>query len=68
MQINGHVYPEVDSMGIAQTFKNRRLVYRNLGGKTFEDVSSTLGSGILEHYSTAGQPLGISTMTAMWIC
>ena len=58
MQINGHVYPEVDSMGIAQTFKNQRLVYRNLGGKTFEDVSSKLGSGILERYSSRGAAFG----------
>jgi hypothetical protein len=58
MQINGHVYPEVDSMGIAQTFKNQRLVYKNLGGKIFEDVSSKLGSGILERYSSRGAAFG----------
>ena len=58
MQINGHVYPEVDSLGIAQTFKNPRLVYRNLAGKTFEDVSSKLGSGILERYSSRGAAFG----------
>ena len=58
MQINGHVYPEVDNMGIAQTFKNQRLMYKNLGGKTFEDVSAKLGSGILERYSSRGAAFG----------
>jgi enediyne biosynthesis protein E4 len=58
MQINGHVYPEVDSMGIIQKFKNQRLVYRNLGGKRFEDVSSNMGNGILERYSSRGAAFG----------
>jgi hypothetical protein len=58
MQINGHVYPEVDGLGIEQSFKNQRLVYRNLDGKTFEDVSSTMGSGILERYSSRGAAFG----------
>jgi enediyne biosynthesis protein E4 len=58
MQINGHVYPEVDALGIEQSFKNQRLVYRNLDGKRFEDVSSKMGSGILERYSSRGAAFG----------
>ena len=45
MQINGHVYPEIDGHDIGQTFKNPRLVYRNLGNGQFKDVSSVDGSG-----------------------
>jgi len=38
MQVNGHVYPEIDGQNIGQTFKNPRLVYRNLGKGQFKDV------------------------------
>ena len=58
MQINGHVYSEVDSLGIEQKFKNPRLLYKNLGGTKFEDVSAKSGSGILERYSSRGAAFG----------
>jgi hypothetical protein len=58
MQINGHVYPEVDGYNFAQKFKNPRLVYRNLGNGRFKDVSSTMGPGISEHFSSRGAAFG----------
>jgi hypothetical protein len=39
-QVNGHLFPE---LGPA-TYRNPRLVYRNLGNGRFEDVSPTLRS------------------------
>jgi len=30
IQVNGHVYPEVDKYHLSQTFKEPRIVYRNL--------------------------------------
>jgi hypothetical protein len=58
IQVNGHVYPEIDKYNFDQTFKNPRLVYRNLGNGKFKDVSSEMGPGISEHYSSRGAAFG----------
>lgn len=58
VQINGHVYPEVDSYNIGENFKNPRLVYRNLGNGRFKDVSKEMGPGINAHYSSRGAAFG----------
>ncbi len=58
LQVNGHVYPEVDSYGFAQKFKNPRLLYRNLGNGRFKDISAGMGPGITEHFSSRGAAFG----------
>ena len=58
MQINGHVYPEIEGRDTGQTFKNPRLVYKNLGGGKFKDVSTEMGPGISEHFSSRGAAFG----------
>jgi hypothetical protein len=58
VQINGHVYPEVDHYNFGETFKNPRLVYRNLGNGNFKDVSSQMGPGINERFSSRGAAFG----------
>src|SRR6266481_1547829 len=58
LQINGHVYPEIEGHGIGQTYKNPRLVYKNLGDGRFKDVSATMGPGITEHFSSRGAAFG----------
>jgi ASPIC and UnbV/FG-GAP-like repeat len=58
MQINGHVYPEIDGHEIGQTYKNPRLVYRNLGQGRFKDVSAEMGPGITERFSSRGAAFG----------
>ena len=58
MQINGHVYPEIDQHDIGQTFKNPRLVYRNMGDGRFKDVSAEMGPGITERFSSRGAAFG----------
>jgi enediyne biosynthesis protein E4 len=58
MQINGHVYPEIDGQNIGQTFKNPRLVYKNLGKGQFKDVSTEMGPGIGERFSSRGAAFG----------
>ncbi len=58
VQVNGHVYPEIDSYHFGQTFKNPRLVYRNLGNGRFRDVSMDMGPGISEHFSSRGAAFG----------
>jgi enediyne biosynthesis protein E4 len=58
LQVNGHVYPEIDGHNLGQTFKNPRLVYKNMGGGTFKDVSSSMGPGIGEKFSSRGAAFG----------
>ena len=40
---NGHVYPEVDRLKSEAGYKQRKVVYRNLGNGRFADVSEALG-------------------------
>ena len=58
MQINGHVYPEIEGHAVGQTYKNPRLVYRNMGNGHFTDVSAQMGPGITEKYSSRGAAFG----------
>ncbi len=58
IQVNGHVYPEVDRYKIGESFKNPRIVYRNLGNGRFQDVSQALGPGIAARFSSRGAAFG----------
>ncbi len=58
VQVNGHVYPEIDHYNFGETFKNPRLVYKNLGNGHFKDVSATMGPGITAKYSSRGAAFG----------
>ena len=58
VQVNGHVYPEVDKYNFGETFKNPRLVYKNLGNGRFQDVSAQMGPGIMERFSSRGAAFG----------
>ena len=58
LQVNGHVYPEIDSYHFSQQFKNPRLLYRNLGNGQFADVSAIAGPGITERFSSRGAAFG----------
>ncbi len=58
IQVNGHVYPQIDSHSIGQSYKNPRLVYRNLGNGHFKDVSAEMGPGINETFSSRGAAFG----------
>jgi len=60
LQVNGHVYPELD-LGTRKTqesYRNPRLVYRNLGNGRFEDVSFQAGDGIAQQKSSRGAAFG----------
>jgi hypothetical protein len=58
VQVNGHVYPEIDHYNFGETFKNPRLVYKNLGNGHFKDVSAIMGPGISARYSSRGAAFG----------
>ncbi len=53
--VNGHAFPEVESLaGSDLSFRQRPVLYRNLGGKRFEDVSLAAGPGILARRAARG--------------
>lgn len=55
---NGHVYPEVADTSIEYGYKQRKVLYRNLGKGKFRDVSEASGPGILEKVSGRGCAYG----------
>ncbi len=58
-QVNGHVYPELDAQTkVAETFVQTNLVYRNLGGSRFEDVTAMSGPGLGQTLSSRGTAFG----------
>ena len=57
-QVNGHVYPELDRSPGEEKYRNPRLVYRNLGGSRFEEVSAMAGPGVAELKSSRGAAFG----------
>ena len=58
MQVNGHVYPELESRKSNEEYRNPRIVYRNLGNGRFEDVSARSGAAIGEKHSSRGAAFG----------
>lgn len=54
---NGHVYPEVGEEG-ESGYRQRKVLYRNLGNGRFEDVSLQAGPGILEQVPGRGCAFG----------
>jgi hypothetical protein len=55
---NGHVFPEVDRLGIDIRFRDRAILYRNLGGGKFADISERAGPALLERHSSRGVAFG----------
>lgn len=58
LMVNGHVYPEVDSLNSNSPFKQERVLFWNLGDKTFYDLSDTAGAGILDRRASRGAAFG----------
>jgi hypothetical protein len=56
--VNGHAFPEVDSLHIDIHYKDRAILYRNLGGGRFADISQAAGPGLLEKHSARGAAFG----------
>ena len=56
--VNGHVFPEVDRLGIDVHYKDRAILYHNNGKGKFLDVSESAGPGILERHSARGAAFG----------
>ncbi len=55
---NGHVYPGVDQYDWGMTYRQRPLLFHNLGGKRFEAVPAATNSGLAVIISGRGAAFG----------
>jgi enediyne biosynthesis protein E4 len=55
---NGHVYTQVDRLGSDASYRQRCMVFRNLGGGNFADVSAEAGAGVNTPRAHRGAALG----------
>jgi len=51
---NGHVYPELESKGLNNTFREPKLLYWNAGNGKFVDISNDAGPGITTPFNSHG--------------
>jgi hypothetical protein len=55
---NGHVYPEIDRSPIGETYRQKTLLYRNLGNGRFADITGSAGPGFAPYRPSRGLAIG----------
>jgi hypothetical protein len=55
---NGHVYPEIDRSPIGETYRQKTLLYRNLGNGRFSDITESAGPGFAPRRPSRGLAIG----------
>jgi hypothetical protein len=55
---NGHVYPEVSQLKTEAGYKQRKVIYRNLGNGRFADISERLGPPVTDPKAGRGSAFG----------
>ena len=58
LMVNGHVYPEVDRSNLNYKYRQPRLLYWNVGGGKFKDLSASAGEGIRQPWVSRGAAIG----------
>jgi hypothetical protein len=58
LQVNGHVYPDVDQYHTGSPFRQLRKLFINRGMGRFEDISSRIGAVSAEQFSSRGSAVG----------
>jgi hypothetical protein len=58
LTVNGHVYPEVDEHHLGAEYREPKILYRNQGNGTFQDVSDVAGLAIRATSSARGLAVG----------
>ena len=56
--VNGHVYPQVDSLATGAKYRERKLVFLNRKDGTFRDVSNLVGSAVMRAEPSRGAAFG----------
>jgi hypothetical protein len=58
--VNGHVYPQLDKarLGASAPYRQRKLLYRNKGDGTFEEVSAKYGAVMMDPRVQRGMAIG----------
>jgi len=56
--VNGHVYPEVAQLKTEAGYKQRKVVYRNLGNGRFSDITALLGPPATDPKAGRGAAFG----------
>jgi hypothetical protein len=56
--VSGHVFPEVDRLGTDIRFRDRAILYHNMGKGTFRDISINAGEAIVSRHSARGLAVG----------
>lgn len=57
--VNGHVFPEVENLSDSDlNYRERPVLYRNVNGERFDDVSLAAGPGILRRRAARGLAVG----------
>jgi hypothetical protein len=57
LTINGHVYPEVEPLPEVE-YRQPRLLFWNVGGGQFQDISASAGKAFAEAWSSRGSAVG----------
>lgn len=57
-QVNGHVYPQVDSVDIGSKYRQPKLLFLNEHDGKFKDVSKLVGPAIQEPQVSRGMAMG----------
>jgi hypothetical protein len=55
---NGHIYPEIDRSAIGETYREKTLLYRNLGNGRFADITDAAGPGFAPRRPSRGLAVG----------
>lgn len=56
--VNGHVYPEIDRLPASLGYRQAKVLYQNLNGKRFRDVSRLAGEAIQRPAAARGAAFG----------
>ena len=58
--VNGHVYPQLDKarLGASAGYRQRKLLYRNRGDRTFEEIAAQYGPALTEERVSRGLAIG----------
>jgi hypothetical protein len=58
LMADGHVYPEADKYNWGTSWKERPMLFHNIGGKKFENVPAVEGTGLADVIAGRGMAVG----------